>query len=57
MAANGRCHFKTNTKDENYKTQFISQKHSLSYTFDQCDLCLTMQVICYDGILLILYFI
>ena len=37
MAANGGRHFEINIKTENYKTQFISQKHANSCTFDKCD--------------------
>ena len=40
MAANGGRHFEINIKTENYKTQFISQKHAYTYIFDKCDLCL-----------------
>ena len=37
MAANGGRHFEINIKTENYKTQFISQKHANSCTFDKYD--------------------
>ena len=37
IVANGGRHFKINIKTENYKTQFISQKHANSCTFDKCD--------------------
>ena len=37
MAANGGRHFEINIKTENYKTQFISQKHANSCTFDIYD--------------------
>ena len=36
MAANGGRHFEINIKTENYKTQFISQNHANSCTFDKC---------------------
>ena len=39
MAANEGRHFEINIKLKNYQTQFISQKHAYSYTFDKCDLC------------------
>ena len=38
MAANGGRHFEINIKTENYKTQFISQRHANSCTFDKCDI-------------------
>ena len=37
MAANGGRHFQIYIKTENYQTQFISQKHAYSYTFDKCN--------------------
>ena len=37
MAANGGHRFEINIKTENYKTQFISQKHANSCTFENCD--------------------
>ena len=37
-AANGGHHFEIRIKTENYKTQFISQKHAYSYTFGKYDL-------------------
>ena len=40
MAANGGRHFEIRIKTENYKTQYISQKHAYSYTFDKYDLSL-----------------
>ena len=40
MAANGGRHFEINIKVKSYQTQFITEKHAYSYTFDKCDLCL-----------------
>ena len=40
MAANGGRHFEINVKVQNYETQFISQKHAYTCTFDNCNLCL-----------------
>ena len=40
MAANGGRHFEINMKVQNYETQYISQKHSYTCTFDNCNLCL-----------------
>ena len=37
MAANGGHHFEINIKTEIYKTQFISQKHTNTCTFDKYD--------------------
>ena len=41
MAANGGRHFETNVKTEHYEKLFISQKHAYTYTFDNCNLCLS----------------
>ena len=49
MAANGSRHFEINIKTENYKTQFISQKHANSSTFDKCDVSFFMQQIVLCG--------
>ena len=35
MAANGGRHFEINIKTENYKTQFITQKHAFTKIFDK----------------------
>ena len=44
-AANGGCQFEINIKTENNKTQFISQKHANSCTFNKCDVIFFMQLI------------
>ena len=49
MAANGGRHFEINIKTENYKTQFISQKHANSCTFDKYDVNFFMQLIILYG--------
>ena len=36
MAANGCRHFEINIKTENYKTQFISQKHFVGLFYEHC---------------------
>ena len=36
MAANGGRHFKINIKTRKHKTQFISQKHARTYSYDKC---------------------
>ena len=56
MAANGARHFETNFKTENYKTQFISQKHANSCTFDKCDVIFLCNQSFSGVILWILYF-
>ena len=45
MAATRGRHFEINIKTENYKTQFISQKHANSCTFDKCDVSFFMKQI------------
>ena len=45
MAANGGRHSEINIKTENYKTQFISQKHANSCTFDKYDVTFTQLII------------
>ena len=38
MAASGGRHFEINMKVQNYETQYISQKHAYTCTFDNCNL-------------------
>ena len=56
MAANGGCHFEINMKVQNYETQFISQKHAYTCTFDNCNLCLLCKQSFYGVISGIVFF-
>ena len=60
MAAIGDRHFEISLKSENYKTQFVSQKHAYKYTFDKCDLCLYKIIIqndyCLDIVLIVRHY-
>ena len=51
MAANGGNHFEINIQNENYKSQFISQKLRYSYTFDKDQSLFIMQIIIFWVIL------
>ena len=56
MAAKGGRHFEINIRAEIYETQFISQKHAYTYTFDNCNLCLLCRYSFYGVVLGIVFF-